>query len=68
MKASLLVAYTLIGNHQANPEAGPVSWALQKQYERLILQFADSLALHEPEFDREKFLRDCGTPGLKAPR
>lgn len=55
-----LVANVLRGNGQSNPEAGPVSWALQKKFDSICSQFADAFVLQNPRFDRRRFLEACG--------
>lgn len=61
MKQSEFIAGVLVGNGQMDPKAGPVSWALQKKFESICRQFADALDQHEVGFDRDLFLRQCGT-------
>lgn len=60
MNQSEYIACVLAGNGQSNPNAGPVSWALQRQFESICRQFAHYLSNHEPGFDSEQFMRRCG--------
>jgi hypothetical protein len=55
-----LIAYTLRGNGVSNPKAGPLSWALHNNYLSMIEQFSKSLQNNCKDFDKLKFMRDCG--------
>ena len=55
-----LIAYTLRGNGQSNPNLSPVSRWLHQHYLSMIEQFSESLQENCKDFDKLKFMRDCG--------